>query len=95
MFTIGVSSCAAPGGGESSCVGAGIVHHSLVDEGELAGGGAGGGGGGGGGGWHGAPAGITVSVVTQNMFPISISLGGTPGWLEASSIGAAGVGDSL
>jgi len=98
VVAIGVSGRAAPGGSEASCIGAGVVDNSLVDKGELAGGGAGGGGGGCRGcgccrsNWTGV--GVTISIISNNMVPIDVSLCGTPGRIESSGVGTAGVGYS-
>ena len=81
MLAIGVSGGAAPGGGEAPGVGAGVVDHAHVDEGELAGGGAGG---------HrggsrdpragdGAGVGVAVAVVALHVSAVCVSSGGAPG----------------
>jgi len=94
VLTIGVCGGAAPGGGEAPGVGAGVVNHALVDEGELAGGGAGGhrGRGGHAGGGGGTGAGVAVAIVALHVVTVRVSSGGAPGLRVASSCGAARVG---
>jgi len=94
VLTIGVCGGAAPGGGEAPGVGAGVVNHALVDEGELAGGGAGGhrGRGGHAGGGGGTGAGVAVAIVALHVVTVRVSSGGAPGLRVASSCGAACVG---
>ena len=94
MFTPGISLGAAPWSTEPSRLGAGVVHHALEDEGELAGSGTGGTRGGGGGGSR-TRGGVTVSPGPSHVVPVLVSRRGAPGLLEASSQGALAVGLTL
>ena len=94
VFSKGISFSTTPWIFESSCVGAGVVDNTIIDEGKLAGCWASWG-------WCGCCSGcragvnITISKVANDMVAICISFSTAPCWLKSSSVSAASVGLTL